>query len=124
MRKYPCDICRQDICDYRRCKEYDDWVCDAWRLFQRRARHLYWPAADREKLTYVHPDVIRRYLQEGPCGRCGCRDICGIPCESYWHWWDARMYRLKWRIENNTDTSKAPPVREGLVMIQIQQVLR
>ena len=114
MRKNPCDNCRQEICDYRRCEDYLLWIGDVWKEFRRFAHHNYWlqDGQRNEKLRYVHPDVIRRYLREGPCGRCSCCDVCRIPCQSYWHWWDARMAWLKWKLEH-TPAKKSPPVSGG-----------
>lgn len=104
MRKIqnPCDGCTQCVCDYRRCDPYQIWFKAAWKELRRYARRSYWETEDqsRSKFTYVHPDMIRRYLQSGPCGLCECAGSCEIPCEGYWRWWDARMVWLKWMLEN------------------------
>lgn len=49
------------------------------------------------KFCYEHPDVARRYLQNGPCKGCEYEKLCDVPCSAYWHWWDARMASLKER---------------------------
>ena len=95
----PCAHCTRWGCDYRQCAAYRAWFAAAWGQFQRYGHHNYWEEApEGDKLTYVHPDVIRRYLQEGPCARCGCADVCDRPCKKYGHWWDARMAVLKYRL--------------------------
>ena len=88
-------------CDYKLCRNYKKWLCDSWNQFRRHTRHNYWDCHTDggDKLTYVHPDVIRRYLQDGPCRRCGCAEICDTPCEKYCRWWDARMAVLKRKLQ-------------------------
>lgn len=95
----PCVSCDRWACDYRQCDPYKAWICDAWRQFGRHTRHTYWqaPSGD-DKLTYVHPDVLRRYLREGPCVRCGCAETCEIPCEKYCRWWNARIAYFKYML--------------------------
>lgn len=97
----PCASCDCWACDYRQCEPYKMWIRDAWQQFGRHCRHTYWsiPSGD-DKLAYVHPDVIRRYLQEGPCKRCECARTCKIPCEKYCRWWDARMVWLKRKLQS------------------------
>jgi len=104
----PCEGCTQCICDYRRCDPYKKWLVAAWKEFRRYAQHGYWECGTQNgrKFTYEHPDMIRRYLQSGPCGLCECADICEIPCESYWRWWDARMVWLKWILQNPPQCSR------------------
>ena len=98
---YPCTGCTRPDCDYRRCQPYRDWFCASWNQFHRNLSHHYWcdGAEPEEKLSYVHPDVLRRYLHSGPCGRCVCSGDCDDPCRAYWQWWDARMAWLKWRLQ-------------------------
>ena len=101
MNRKPCDNCVQCLPDYRQCQPYHDWLCDSWLRYQQYNPQDYWDHRHNpgEKLKYVHPDVLRRYLREGPCVRCPCDSICDIPCAQYWCWWDARMVWLKWKIE-------------------------
>ena len=103
MRRYPypCEGCRQPECDYRHCEPYRCWFHDSWNLFHRHICHNYWRevSADSGKLGYVHPDVLRRYLQQGPCARCICKSLCDTPCKRYWQWWDARMVWLRWKLQ-------------------------
>lgn len=110
MRRKPCDFCSNCVDDFRQCAPYHDWFCNAWLRYQQYVPRDYWDHRrnPEEKLKYVHPDVLRRYLRDGPCPRCNCRVGCDVPCAQYRCWWDARMVWLKWNIENNT-----PPVPEG-----------
>jgi hypothetical protein len=50
------------------------------------------------KFIYEHPDVIRRYLENGPCGECRRAEVCDVPCGNYWNWWDARMEWMRRRF--------------------------
>ena len=91
---YPCTDCRQDTgCDYRYCEKYRNWFADAWGQFQQQLCHNYWEdnGQSEEKFRYVHPDILRRYLHDGPCGRCGYSSRCEIPCGKYRRWWDAKV---------------------------------
>ncbi len=103
MRKYPypCDGCMQPDCDYRHCDRYRAWFCDSWNDFHRHACHNYWEESPQpgDKLCYVHPDVLRRYLAQGPCERCACGD-CVVPCKRYRQWWDARIVWFKWKLQH------------------------
>ena len=103
----PCDKCTQGVCDYRRCDAYKQWFVAAWKQFQRYIPHDYWGIHLRnsEKFAYEHPDLIRRYLQEGPCGLCVCADVCDIPCGSYLCWWDARRAWLRWQACSSEEGS-------------------
>lgn len=46
---------------------------------------------EQTKFVYQHPDVILRYLADGPCKGCNAESICNTPCSAYLCWWDARM---------------------------------
>jgi hypothetical protein len=43
------------------------------------------------KWVYHHPDVNRKYIEEGICTKCPLNGNCDEPCGDYWDWWDARM---------------------------------
>lgn len=98
---YPCNGCVQTLCDYRQCAAYCSWLCDAWNLFQSSCCHNYWEDKGQpdDKLLYLHPGVLQRYLQRGPCERCICCNCCDLPCKRYWQWWDARMVWLKRKLQ-------------------------
>lgn len=101
MTQNPCKICIEGICDYRRCRAYQTWLNDSWRQFQRFLPRGYREGSGgEEKFVYAHPDVVRRYLERGPCELCEHSGSCRIPCEKYWRWWDARMIWLKWKLRN------------------------
>ena len=108
---YPCNECKKSHCSYERCAEYCRWLNMAWGEFGRNAPHNYWLRRSDDKLYYIHPEVYRRYLQEGPCGRCANRCCCETPCAKYWHWWDARMVFLRRKFQAQTQTPI--PDRDG-----------
>jgi len=53
---------------------------------------------EQTKFVYQHPDVIRRYLAEGPCKACKAESVCDTPCPAYWRWWDARMQIIRKKV--------------------------
>lgn len=92
----PCDSCKRKCCA--------GVNCDRWKiryLFRQKQingyarKHAAKMPKAREKFLYEHPDIIRRYLKDGPCIYCKIKDSCDTPCQAYWRWWDARMKWLK-----------------------------
>lgn len=100
----PCTKCGQSVCDYRRCEVYHRWLNEAWKQFQRFLPHRYWEAAGKNRFAYIHPNLIRRYLDRGPCAICPCAHDCDVPCVDYWCWWDARMAWLRWKLGREGST--------------------
>ena len=97
----PCSSCSGCAGDFRQCSPYPDWLQESWQQYQRYVPRDYWDhRRSGEKLKYVHPDVLRRYLQDGPCRKCPCSSGCDIPCGQYLCWWDARVTWLKWILEH------------------------
>ena len=45
----------------------------------------------QKTFAYEHPDLIRRYIADGPCKGCRAEQVCDTPCPAYLRWWDARM---------------------------------
>lgn len=102
MSKYPnpCDKCDRVHCsNYRTCPEFLKYFRTIWKQIHGYAAHHYrnCKKAKSEKFTYEHPDIIRQYLEKGPCEHCQSEQICETPCGTYWNWWDARMEWLKRR---------------------------
>ena len=112
MNRKPCDSCALSVTECSQCQPYFAWLCDTWPRYQQYVPRDYWDhrKSPEEKRKYVHPDVLRRYLMDGPCKRCPCNGSCDIPCAQYLCWWDARMVWLKWKIQHKT-----PPAREGFL---------
>ena len=100
--KQPCDHCVQPVCDYRRCPPYQKWFKAAWNEFRRNVPGGCWVENTQKegKFTYVHPNLIRKYLENGPCSRCDWADVCDAPCVAYRHWWDARMAWRRWKLQH------------------------
>lgn len=103
MSKYPnpCDSChRCDTCrDFRGCTDYLKRFYTIWKQFNSYPARIYKKVKNmkREKFVYEHPDIIRQYLQKGPCEECHRAETCENPCVEYLLWWDARMELLKRR---------------------------
>ena len=108
MSRYPnpCDRCTRASCKYQECQEYLKRVRTIWKQFNGYTARSYKAKSNmkREKFIYEHPDLIRRYLQEGPCKKCRTDDNCDTPCGAYLRWWDARMEWLRW-VYNGADRS-------------------
>lgn len=74
--------------------------CEAWRI-----RYLYRQKqinanaraqaakglSTQKAFAYEHPDLVRRYIADGPCKGCKAAKACDTPCPAYLRWWDARM---------------------------------
>ena len=90
----PCEKCKNVNCSaglsvaHKTCNAYRTRLC--WLLKRARAALYAEKKAKKEMFRYEHPDMIRKYLQEGPCGRCTVAN-CDTPCGAYLRWWDARM---------------------------------
>ena len=90
----PCEKCDNQSCSaelsswYKQCNAYKTrLIC----LLKRAKGALYAaPRKESNKFRYEHPDMIRKYLREGPCARCTVTN-CETPCDAYLRWWDARM---------------------------------
>lgn len=92
----PCDTCEKKYCHYKVCAEYQKRYIyrqkqiNAYARKARRRMPRY-----REAFLYEHPDIIRQYINNGPCVHCGAEKTCDTPCQLYWRWWDARREWLK-----------------------------
>lgn len=97
----PCDSCTRATCKYQECQPYLKRIRTMWKQFNGYPERSYKAKRKmkRDKFIYEHPDLIRRYLQEGPCGKCRAASDCDTPCVAYWRWWDARMVWLRWRMK-------------------------
>lgn len=103
MKPYPnpCDSCE-------RCTELHG--CQKWKLRFRRIwkefngypvrAYRKYNRQKNEKFCYEHPDIVRRYLEKGPCEKCPKALDCDVPCLAYWYWWDARMEWMKGKFQN------------------------
>lgn len=92
----PCDTCPRCTCPTG-CDKYKVRVRTIWKQFNAYPFRSYKVRRKmkQQKFVYEHPDLIRRYLQEGPCKKCKAADNCDTPCAAYLRWWDARMEWLR-----------------------------
>lgn len=98
----PCDSCGKDHCTiYRDCSRYLKRLNTIWKQFNAYPARVYraQKTMRNEKLIYEHPDIIRQYLEKGPCAACKRAEECETPCPAYWNWWDARMEWVKRRLK-------------------------
>ena len=104
MSRYPnpCDNCERDPCLRMKCPDYLKYFLTIWKQFNTYPARSYRKnkVMNGEKYVYEHPDIIRRYLHDGPCGVCSNKAGCDTPCLAYWGWWDERMEWLKRMFEN------------------------
>ena len=93
----PCDTCTSCT---------DPSGCDKWRMrfrtiwkqfnsYQVRQYGKKETANDQSKYAYEHPDVIRKYITDGPCKDCQLEPQCDVPCNAYYQWWGVRMEVLR-----------------------------
>lgn len=90
----PCDTC-QNCGNPQGCNAWKMRVRTIWRQFNSYPIRQYRKRAKLKKFVYEHHDLIKKYLDEGPCKGCKQEEQCDAPCAAYWHWWDARMCVLK-----------------------------
>lgn len=97
----PCDSCGKTDCTYyRTCGKYLKYVRTIWKQFNGYQARVYRKQKNMksEKFLYEHPDIVRRYLEKGPCEHCQRSNVCDNPCLAHWSWWDARMEWLRRRL--------------------------
>ena len=90
----PCLTCEdRESCDasgvtWRYCQRKRTWINWWWRRFKAiskpKAREL-----PSNKFCYEHPDIVREWLQNGPCADCYI-ESCTKPCEVFDRWQDER----------------------------------
>ena len=51
-----------------------------------------------KKFSYEHPDIVKKYLDDGPCKGCEFELLCDVPCSAYYRWWDARMAIIRKKL--------------------------
>lgn len=96
----PCEICQTENCTNKGCNEWRMRFLTIWKQFNSYVQRQYRRGNKTEKFGYEHPDLLRKYLREGPCKGCKIEENCDTPCGAYYNWWDARMAWLKWRCEH------------------------
>jgi len=100
MRPYPnpCDACTKSGCPFGGyCHEFKVWFLYHWKQIHSYPIRAYRKHKRKktDKFCYEHPDIVRRYLEKGPCEKCPMAEDCETVCIAYWHWWDARMEWMK-----------------------------
>jgi radical SAM protein with 4Fe4S-binding SPASM domain len=66
-----------------------------WKQFNSYTLRQYRKTKTKKVFAYEHPDLIKKYLEEGPCKGCQFEKLCDVPCPQYYGWWDARMALLR-----------------------------
>lgn len=93
---HPCDKCEKCAQPYG-CDEWKMRFRTIWKQFNTYPLRQYKKRKTSTKFAYEHPDMIKRYLDEGPCKRCQFEQVCDVACPRYYGWWDARMEVLRKR---------------------------
>ena len=91
---HPCDKCEKCAQPYG-CDEWKMRFRTIWKQFNTYPLRRYRESKTTKKFAYEHPDLIQKYLEEGPCKYCQFEKLCEIPCPKYYCWWDARMTVLR-----------------------------
>ena len=97
----PCDSCQKEICFNKGCEVWKMRFKTYWKQFNSYPIRQYKNRPKSKTFAYEHPDLIRKYLEEGPCKGCEFEILCDVPCTAYWCWWDARMavFKKKYGME-------------------------
>ena len=92
----PCDSCAE-LKDCRKgCQAWETRFRTIWKQFNMYPIRKYrMRGGKHKKFVYAHPDLIKKYLKDGPCKGCEFEVLCDVPCTAYWCWWDARMTAIK-----------------------------
>lgn len=70
-----------------------------WKQFNSYQIRKYRKEQEREKkFSYEHPDIVKKYLDDGPCKGCEFELLCDVPCSAYYRWWDARMAIIRKKL--------------------------
>ena len=80
-------------------RELGDWL---ERKLGARFQYL-WQVQDGQgrqsrDFRYLHPEEWKRWIEQGPCPDCPCRDHCAHVCTLRACWWDDRMEALRKRL--------------------------
>ena len=89
----PCDECKhgEDCGNWVNCSRYRYWLNYCWKVARGLAKSKKRAEKSVGKWVYQHPDVTRKYIEEGVCAKCPLNGNCDEPCGAYWDWWDTRM---------------------------------
>lgn len=95
----PCDTCERQ-CTNKGCNDWKIRFRTIWKQFNSyQIRQYRKQQKKRKKFAYEHPDINKKYLDEGPCKGCDFELLCDVPCSAYYRWWDARMAILRKKFE-------------------------
>ena len=98
----PCDSCEK-CTDPNGCIAWKVRFRTIWKQFNSYQIRQYRKQEGeiKKKFSYEHPDIVKKYLDDGPCKGCEFELLCDVPCSAYYHWWDARMaiFRKKLGME-------------------------
>ncbi len=97
----PCKTCRAENCAGLECGKWRARFLTFWKRYNgylSKDKYMF-KGKVRKAFRYEHPDVIRKYIKEGPCFWCGNQKKCDTPCGDYWKWWDIRQ-KINRRIFN------------------------
>ena len=91
----PCDQCTNEDSDscrnFTKCDRYRYWLNYCWKMARAAAKKTKRAEKPTTKWVYHHPDVNRKYIEEGICAKCPLNGNCDEPCGAYWDWCDTWM---------------------------------
>ena len=96
----PCDSCEKGCNGGNGCIAWEMRFRTIWKQFNSYQIRQYRKQEQerKKKFSYEHPDIIKKYLDEGPCKGCEFELLCDVPCSAYYHWWDARMAIIRKKL--------------------------
>ena len=101
----PCDSCTAPEAN---CAGKD---CERWRiryLYRQKQINAYaWRLMDqippeRDVFVYESQSIVEKYLRNGPCADCMCREWCKQPCSRKKAWMEARERVAKKKRRDDT----------------------
>ena len=103
----PCVGCERP-CNYTGCAPYRDWLNKCWATFRQMFEEVTRQAEakkqgdKRDVWRYDSPTLVRDYLAQGPCPKCGKRDQCKDrqSCPAYDRWTADRWKMIRHRLLN------------------------
>ena len=97
----PCDTCEKECNHKKGCDAWKIRTLTIWKQFNGYTKRRYKGVKKVQKFAYEHPDLLRKYLAEGPCNGCKIEKNCDNACGAYYAWWDARQawQRFVWGME-------------------------
>lgn len=103
-KKKPCRGCAARCYQDMDCPVWQEWFLESWEAVNRAGWQVCQDAFQRQQsrdvFRYALPHEEAAYLRRSPCKGCVCEPWCDRVCGRYAQWWDARMAKVRGKIES------------------------